>query len=54
LIAERKAALADGMEMLVANLDGQIVAELKRWKEVREAVLAKHPDIAQLWKESSR
>jgi shikimate 5-dehydrogenase len=54
LIRERTGAVADGLEMLVANLDGQIVAELKRWDEVRDAVLAAHPEIRIVWEESSK
>jgi integrase len=54
LAAERKSALAGGLEMLVANLDGQILAELKRWDDVRQSVLAEHADIKRLWEESTR
>jgi len=54
LIRERSGAAADGLEMLVANLDGQIVAELKRWDGVRERVLAAHPDIRSVWESSSK
>ncbi|MGY4432728.1 integrase [Bradyrhizobium sp. F1.13.1] len=51
LIRERRAADARGLEFLVENLDGQIVAELKRWPEVSEKVLAEHADINQVWKD---
>jgi integrase len=51
LIRERRAADASGLEFLVENLDGQIVAELHRWPEVRENVLAEHPDINCLWED---
>lgn len=54
LVRERQSAIADQRDLLVANLDGQIVAELKRWDEVREQVLAAHPDIRQLWGASSK
>jgi integrase len=54
LIRERTGAVADGLEMLVANLDGQIVAELKRWDEVRDTVLAAHPEIRPVWEASSK
>jgi integrase len=53
LINERKCALADGLDMLVENLNGQIVAELKRWDDVRERVLAENPDLRPLWAKSS-
>ncbi|WP_407116141.1 integrase [Bradyrhizobium sp. LMG 9283] len=51
LIRERHGASTDGLEMLVDNLDGQIVAELKRWDEVREKILAEHSDIKRVWEE---
>ena len=51
LIRERRAADARGFEFLVENLDGQIVAELKRWPEVREKILAEHPDINLVWED---
>jgi integrase len=49
LIRERHGAAADDLEMLVDHLDGQIVAELKRWDEIRENVLAEHPEIQRVW-----
>lgn len=54
LVAERASSLLRGDEMLVANFDGQILAELERWDEVRERVLAEHSDIKRLWEEASR
>ena len=52
LIREREAAEAGGLEMVIENLDGQIIAELKRWPEVREHFIAEHPDINGVWEES--
>jgi hypothetical protein len=54
LAVERMAAVAEGMDLLVANLDGQILAELRRWGGVRERVLAAHPEIRSVWEESSK
>lgn len=54
LISERAVAIAEGADMLVAHLDGQIVAELKRWPEVRENTLAAHSELACLWEESTK
>ncbi|OSI73299.1 tyrosine-type recombinase/integrase [Bradyrhizobium canariense] len=51
LTRERQAADANGLEMLVENLDGQIVAELKRWDEVREQFL-QDSDIRRVWEKS--
>jgi integrase len=52
LIRERQAADAQGLEMLMENLDGQIVAELKRWDEVREHYLKEYSDIKRIWEKS--
>jgi integrase len=49
LIAERLHAHSQDEQMLVANLDGQILSHLKRWDDVRERVLAEHPDIRPIW-----
>jgi hypothetical protein len=49
LIAEREYALAEGAEMLVANIHGQILANLKRWDDVRDQVLTSHPEIQAVW-----
>ena len=54
LVGERDRAMQDGDELLVVYFEGQIVAELKRWDEVREKVLAEHPEIKHLWEKSSR
>lgn len=51
LIPERRAADVAGLEFFVNYLDGLIVAELKRWDEVREKVLAEHPDIERVWED---
>jgi hypothetical protein len=53
LVAERASAFSDGLEMLVANLDGQILAELKRWDDVRGRVLAAHPEVRAIWEAQS-
>jgi hypothetical protein len=45
-------ALRHQQDLLVSNLDGQIVAELRRWDEVRARVLTDHPDIRKLWEDS--
>lgn len=49
LVDERASAAAEGAEMLLANLDGQIRAQLKRWDDVRERMLSAHPDIRPIW-----
>jgi len=49
LVAERASAASDGLEMLIANLDGQILAELKRWDDVRDRMLASHPAVRAIW-----
>ena len=54
LVRERAGAAAEGMEMVVANLDGQIVAELNRWDGVRARILAAHPEIVALWEASAK
>ncbi len=35
--------------MLIANIDGQILANLNRWDDVRTRVLNDHPDIRTIW-----
>ncbi len=45
LIETRQSALNSREEMVVAHLNGQIVAELKRWPDVRMQVLATHPEL---------
>ncbi|WP_441227957.1 integrase [Tardiphaga sp. 20_F10_N6_6] len=49
LVIERAAALADGNNMLVARLDGEIRANLKRWDSVRARILNAHPHLQQVW-----
>lgn len=49
LIVERAQAASDGNEMLLANLDGQILANLKRWDDVRSRVLSEHPEVQSIW-----
>jgi hypothetical protein len=49
LAKERANAASDGAEPLLAHIDGQILAQLKRWDDVRERVLSAHPDIRSLW-----
>jgi integrase len=49
LVAECASAVSDEREMLVANFDGQILAELERWDDVRERVLAAHPEVKAIW-----
>ncbi|AND89552.1 bll4269 [Bradyrhizobium diazoefficiens USDA 110] len=46
LIIERERADND---MVVANLDGQILANLERWDDVRSRVLNDHPEIQSIW-----
>ncbi|WP_426532781.1 integrase [Bradyrhizobium sp. McL0615] len=52
LMRERQAADAQGLKMLIENLDGQIVAELKRWDEIREHFLRENSDIKRVWEKS--
>jgi hypothetical protein len=49
LIVERQHADAQAEPMLVANLDGQILSQLKRWPDVRDRVLSQHPEIRPVW-----
>ena len=49
LVNERANAACEGAEMLLANLDGQILAQLKRWDDVRERVLSAHPNTRAIW-----
>jgi integrase len=49
LIGEREQADSDRNEMLVAYLDGQILANLKRWDDVRARVLSDHPNVQSVW-----
>lgn len=51
LVAEIEAADADGSEMLAVNLRGQLLANLRRWDDLREAWIARSPLVAQVWKE---
>jgi hypothetical protein len=52
LFAERTAAATEGADMLIANLDGQILANLKRWPDVRKRTLARSDIARRLWKDS--
>jgi len=49
LIVEREHAASEGNEMLLANLDGQILANLERWDDVRARVLNDHPNLRKIW-----
>jgi hypothetical protein len=49
LVEERANAASEGAEMLLAHLDGQILAQLKRWDDVRQRVLSAYPDIRAIW-----
>jgi integrase len=46
LLREREHVARAGDEMLLANLDGQIVAQMKRWDDVRERILGEFPEVA--------
>ncbi|WP_157933969.1 integrase [Microvirga ossetica] len=52
LLAERAGAEAEGLDMLVANLDGQILAHLKRWPDIRNRIIAANDLARQLWEVS--
>ncbi len=54
LLDEHEAARADGLDMVVASLEGQIVANLKRWPEVRERIFGDRPEAAQIWSDLER
>lgn len=49
LIDEYRSAVRDNLVMIVANLRGQIINELKRWPDVRDQILESNPDIRDLW-----
>lgn len=49
LLAEHEAALAAGLTMIVANLEGQILANLRRWDDVRERVLRTSEACRTIW-----
>jgi hypothetical protein len=50
LIVEREQVVSDSKNpMLLANLDGQILANLKRWDDVRSRVLNDHPEVQSIW-----
>lgn len=51
LLTERAAAVANDAEMLVASLDGQILANLMRWPDVRDRLLASSESAHRLWEE---
>jgi hypothetical protein len=49
LLREREHAIEDGAEMLLVSVDGQIIAQLKRWDDVRERILGEFPHVGQIW-----
>ncbi len=49
LLAELSAAEADGSAMVAASLEGQILAQLHRWKPVRERVLKEDAVARRIW-----
>lgn len=49
LLAELAAAERDGAGMLSASLEGQILAQLKRWDEVRERIVSRDPVARRIW-----
>ncbi|MBX9827482.1 MAG: integrase [Xanthobacteraceae bacterium] len=54
LLAELAAAEQAGESMLSASLEGQILAQLKRWDEVRERVLTSNPAARRIWEGRGR
>ncbi|WP_089267057.1 hypothetical protein [Tardiphaga sp. OK246] len=51
---ERLSAVSEGLEMLVENINGQMVSELRRWDDVRKRLTATYNDIRTLWDEEQR
>lgn len=49
LLAELAQAYSEGLVMLIANLEGQVLASLKRWPEVRERILSSSPNAKRIW-----
>lgn len=50
LVEELEAAEREGADMLAENLRGQLLAQLRRWEEVREGWSAKSETVARIWK----
>jgi integrase len=50
LVGELEAAEREGADMLAENLRGQLLAQLRRWEEVRERWSAKSETVARIWK----
>ncbi|TXM95308.1 tyrosine-type recombinase/integrase [Methylobacterium sp. WL116] len=50
LVEELEAAEREGTDMLAENLRGQLLAQLRRWEEVRERWSAKSTTVARIWK----
>lgn len=51
LVTEIEAADADGADMLAASYEGQLLANLSRWDDLREAWIARSPTVARVWEE---
>ncbi|OAI30461.1 hypothetical protein A1351_08785 [Methylosinus sp. R-45379] len=49
LLRELAAAEAEGAEMVAASIEGQILANLKRWDDVRERILARNDVARRIW-----
>jgi hypothetical protein len=49
LIDETTAAMDGGLTMLAENLKGQLLANLHRWDDLREAWIARSPVAASVW-----
>ncbi|MCJ2096326.1 integrase [Methylobacterium sp. J-072] len=50
LVQEFEAAEREGADMLAENLRGQLLAQLRRWEEVRERWSANSETVARIWK----
>ncbi len=50
LVEELEAAEREGADMLAENIRGQLLAQLRRWEEVRERWSAKSETVARIWK----
>jgi hypothetical protein len=51
LLRELSCAKADGLAMVVANLSGQLIAQLKRWPEIRERWLSNSALARSVWED---
>lgn len=49
LLDEHAAASEEGADLLVANIEGQILANLYRWEDVRERILASSHSASMIW-----